>query len=236
MSSVFGPPTVTNGSQSFGGSTSVTVTINTALGDLIVVAVNNSYTMVGGTFGVTDTIGNTYTKLTSAGPTSFGYRQHMYWTISTGANASNVVTVDLNGNNGATNVTVWDTGISGGTAAFDTSAVGSDDSNTVVSTGTFNTAGSDEIVFSAAMDINNPKGTFSQGSGYTLDAAAVNTGAFNYLTQGAQHVVYTSPQTGIAATMTYSQGPNNIAIIAAAFKGSGSAGASTQPIVILFGL
>lgn len=225
--SIFGTPAVQNAFVGFGASPSLSVTMNTALGDLICVAFMSGSA---GFVSVTDTIGNTYVQAGSVLTSPFqGFKLRFFYCLSSvGANASNAIQV-LFSSNSLINMVVWDVPISGGTASFDTTATVTGNPINPVTSASFSTVGSDEIVIAACMSDNTSGVTFSAGSGYSLDASTT-TNSFDRM--GAQHITYSSPQTGITSSITPSAAVD-AAYRAVAFNAVVSGGAAAEPVVCI---
>ena len=207
-------------------SATPSVTMNTALGDLVVVGVQNKTGSIPATGVVTDTIGNTYTRLTASFIKDGGANQDgvifFYCLSSIGANVLNIVQVS--GQTSYVALAVWDIPVSGGTVALDTStglpATGNDagTASENLLTGSFNTAGTDELVFAISC-CSTVSITYTQESGWTLDSS----GILPYQKAGAQHVHFSSAQAGITASMTLSAS-EFWALAAAAFTGTAAGG------------
>lgn len=208
--SVFGTPATAVGSRS-GSTTGFTSNpFSTALGDLIVVAVQSF--AEGGSPTVTDQIGNTYIPGTNESNADNQFTRMYYCLSSIGANASNSIIVNYSPNSTfGGGCWIWDVPLTGGTAVFDTQGVGNNTTGTAIATGNFNTAGSDEIVFAASSSAT-VSGSFAAGPGYTLDSSGWAFG-----NGGAEHIQFSSPQTGIHSSFT---GPSSgdWVIVAMAFK------------------
>jgi lysophospholipase L1-like esterase len=205
--SIFGTPqTQTNGSSS--AVTSIAVTMNTASGDLILVAGNGSTTL-----SVTDTIGNTYTQINQVALS--GRNFGLFYCFSSGANASNVVTFHQSVSASAISMFVWDIPLSGGAVLDTQTSFTTTNTAVTITSPAFNTTGIDEIVLAAA----RPTGTRSATNqvGWTLDAAAFGGSQSG----GAQHILFTSAQNSITSSMTWnSTTTGGSAIVVAAFKSS----------------
>lgn len=207
MASIFGTPAI--GSHSQASGTTNTVTMNTAVGDLIVVAIGD---YAGAVTSVTDTIGNTYVAapVTANG---YGTRTTLFYCLySAGANAANAIVAHTP--SGSSAMFVWDVPVTGGYAGFDTSAFGNSTSATTLDTAPFTTTGLDEIIFAATSNqISQP--TVYSSSSMTFDGTTGNNGGFIYL--GAGHQTYSSTQSGITVGM---QSTTNIdyCLTMAAFK------------------
>ena len=224
--SVFGTPTFGSGSAA-GPIASVSASpVATVSGDLIVVAVE--WTTAADTTAVTDTAGNTYSALTLQNVSSETLQ--MFYVIGATANASNVVKATFTPGSGAfTAIGVWDFPISGGTVTFDTQAGNATTSVTTLATSSFNTAGADElVVVAASANGNNNGAAYTPGSGYTLDG-------FSGIAIGGQHRLFTSAQTGITASMSWSSS-GNARIVAGAFKGTASSGGTGKGFLLTLGV
>jgi len=194
--------------------------LNTVLGDLLVVSTGSG----SGAFptGVTDTIGNTYIPLTGVSNGFASFEQLWYCLSSIGANAANIVTAAWGGIQHSLAIGVWDTPISGGTVSFDTATQASNTGGANAATGTFNTMGTDELVF---VGVYNQSGvSYTNGSGYTLDWS---NGQF----VGAEHQAFSSPQTGI--TGNFVNASSDFAIAAAAFRAASPVVAALPVICIM---
>ena len=214
--SIFG--TVKTGSgQGSSANTCASSAVNVTTGDLVIVGVGCSD---GGTINsVTDTAGNTYTALTQRSGV-FGVPMRFFYKLAATANAANVCTAHFSLVNSNSIIFVWAIPLSGGTALYDTDA--DTDGLSDATSATFNTAGSDEFVAAYVYD-QNGGGGYGAGSGYTLDSASFGTFG------GAEHKVFASTQTGIAATFS-DPNSNNGRAIAAAFKATGGATDKTHTI------
>lgn len=219
--SVFRTPTKASGGHAPGSSsTAVASALSTSSGDLIVAVCVGSQG-IGTTVSFSDTIGNSYVVIgspsVSGNAGSAGSIFIGYCLSSKASNVANVVTATF----GATQASfswiyVWDVPISGGTAAFDVSNLTkSSASGNTPTSGSFSTTGEDELVLVAAG--NDFTGiTYTAGSGYTLDSSGFVSGV-----GGAERQLFTSPQSGITASMGQSSSTDwNIAV--AGFMGSSS--------------
>lgn len=224
--SIFGTIITANAANGAGGTTLTTGTFNTHSGDLIVVASKGATTT--NTMTVADVIGNAFDPLTAQAVSGQCTLQLSYC-FSKSANSANAVTQTFNGTVGGRWIFVWDVPIVGGTAAFDTQAGNAISSSTATSitTSAFSTANSDGIVFAGVAA--NPSGGSSYGvTGYTVDDSSLA------LLGGAAHTKFTSPQSGITATGTWSGVTTTFAAIAlAAFKGIPAQPASTGSFILL---
>jgi hypothetical protein len=227
--SAFGTPVISSHIIAFtGGVTTVAATANTSATDLIVV----------GCFGpssagsVTDTIGNTYTKLPTDGVSGGNsFHAEMYYCLSSsGSNASNVVTWN-NGNNNAMGIIVWNVPITSATLTQDAAAHNAStgfNASPLTST-SFSTTGTDEAVFVVAgCDLNNAI-NFTAGTGYTLDANIHNASSDS---MGGEHQIFSSTQSGITATIAMSASAFS-AMNVIAIKAVPAAGGAVMPVIII---
>ncbi|MGH7193083.1 MAG: hypothetical protein ACREJM_06050 [Candidatus Saccharimonadales bacterium] len=227
--SVFGTP-VFQPSTGHSGTSVATPAFATAAGDLVVVAVGFSNDGGSSTVtSVTDTAGNSYTACTVSPKAHLGDRIQFFYSIGATANASNIITANFSQSQTFCSIAAWDVPLSGA-ASFDAHSQGSDPGNnttTSFSTATFNTAGTDEILF-AAMVNGFATAVISAGTGWTSDSTGYpSANKFS----GAEHRTFTSTQTGIAATFTENTGTDG-AIAMVAFK-AGAGGAAPQPVVVI---
>jgi hypothetical protein len=200
-----------------------TATVNTGTGDLICVA----WSGLNAPTTVTDTIGNTYSLNLANGfvQNGFGTYQYMFYCVSsTGSNASNVVSVNFSGAVSGV-VSVWSVPISG-SASFDIAAKGTGNSGNPV-TAAFTTTGTDELVF-VGTGSQTFGGTYTPGSGYTLDNG--HTAAGFLASSATQHQLFSSTQTGITAGFT---GSGDYAIVAIGFKGVAAAASSAVVVILM---
>lgn len=202
--------------------------VNTAAGDLLVVAVAGNTSTTG--FTLADTAGNTFIGVGSVFNSSFN-RIQMFYCIGAKANAANAVTPTPQGAGSAMQgIAVWDFPISGGSApVFDTSASGQATSGTWA-TSAFNTAGSDELVVCAVANAAGNQGT--QQAGFALDANGTVNHNWSSIGAGcAEHGLLTSPQTGFVAQMT--GGSTGFGALALAFMAPAAAGGGNAPVVVI---
>lgn len=215
MSSIFGTPTTAASPLANPSGHTTTGTFTTSLGDMIVGLAVTGTTVGASVTSVSDVAGNTYTVVgspsTSANSGTSGSIFLVYCLAATHASAVNAITVNFSSSANFTLSFAWDIPLTG-TAYFDTyaSAGGASGSSTPT-TASYSTTGTDEIVLSIAT--NDLTGeTYTAGGGYTLDSAAFATG-----TGGAQHIQFSSTQSGITTSMT-STGSGTFLIGAGAFN------------------
>lgn len=188
-------------------------------GDLIVVGVAGSDgdgEQVNQT--MSDTAGNTYIAIPGSAVQiggGNGVSTCLWYCPNAKGNSANVVTVTFTGGEYCA-MCVWD--ISGAIGApLDASAQGS--SSVTISPQTsasFSTVASNEICCALSMTSNGgTTTTFTQGTGYLLD-----NGSFGYAVWcGAQHITFSSTQSGITSSMTNTGGSEGT-ISVATFKGA----------------
>lgn len=224
--SIFGTAAKGSGGHISSATTQAATAVNTQSGDLLVACVIWDASVTG-TASISDTAGNSFT---AGGMTTQSHQvQQFFYKIGAAANASNVVTASVSGSGGMAYMTVfvWSIPLSG-SCVFDVEAGGSSSgtSNAPV-TASFNTTGTDEIVLVASG--NDFSGiTYTAGTGYTIDSASYGSGL-----AGAEHQLFTSAQTGIAAGFTESSS-TDWTIRAIAFKaGSGGGGSSPKSVVCI---
>jgi len=198
--SIFGSPVFTAAGAAPSSSKTSTAIINTTTGDLIVAIAQINGTGVTAAAFSDDIGGNNYTVQTLQG--TFGWTTVVAYCISTGTNAANHVTVlwTATVTPGFNTLGVWDIPISGGTPVFDVNPFGaSRSSSSTPTTASFNTVGTDEIVLTmTANDFTGITYTAQDGS-HTLDASNAISGDM-----GAQHILFSSAQTGITEFMNQS--------------------------------
>jgi hypothetical protein len=194
---------------------------NITAGNSIVVAVRAG--MVSGATGVTDTAGNTYTYLSVMSTGAGDFWQYWYCNNCLG-NSSNVVTAGLPASSNYTVIAAWQ--ITGGPLTLDTQVSGIGSSGATLTTSSFSTAQANEIALVIGLNTTTLT-TFGAAGGATLDSSSIASG-----TAGAEHLIYSSVQTGVTANMT--QGlTNNWELFAAIFTTAtgGGGGGSRMPIV-----
>jgi hypothetical protein len=207
--SAFGTPTIVNGGGR-GVNTVTSSTFNTSIGDFIAFFVGWSS---GGTVSsFSDVAGNTYVARPAFVGGGGQAGQWYYCSAATHASAVNAVTANFS-SPGQNNVILiaYDSVIASGVISFDVDASGNG------STGAVNTTGTDEL--GIGVGYNQSGGNFSADAGYTLDSANFQTFG------GAEHILYSAPQTGVDLSMGQSGGVNLQAIF---FK-AGAAPPPTKP-------
>lgn len=193
--SIFGTPSLANGG-SRNVATVVTTPFVTNLGDLIIVGAGWSDS--GTISSVVDSAGNTYAPEAQQGLGFSTFGQYWVCLGATHASATNVVTITYSDpTNNNTVGFVWDVPLTGGVAAVDVVIAYSGSTNKT--TAPFSTAGTDEFVAIMAYD-QFGGGGYTADAGYTLDSASFGTFG------GAQHALFSSPQTGITATFPAGSG------------------------------
>lgn len=207
-----GIPASIFGTPQFSGTGARTVpslasnSLNTTLGDLIIVAVGSSDSDIA---TVTDSAGNTYTPLTVRNNFSVGFLQWWYCNGVTSASGTNVVTATATtppSTNNYITMAVWDVPLSS-TASYDTdSDIGTARSG---QTATFTTTGTDEFIAAFALDAFG-------SNGYSTEPGWTNNGSFGQFS-GAAYSRFFSPITGIQTV--FSSTPNTSVVFALAFKG-----------------
>jgi hypothetical protein len=212
--SIFGSPAFQkNSSATANGATVLSApAVNTVAGDLIVVQLFHNDITIPAPPTVTDTAGNTYFALTSQ--TSSFHRVQLFYCIGALPNASNVIAGNATFNiaNRSFGITVWDATVSGA-AAFDTqTGTFSNSTPTSITTPSFSTASSDDIVFVGVGLTTTGASNTTFTAGYTLDMTSY--AAFN---GGAAHRSFTSPQSGITVTASFASS-FTASIVLAAFK------------------
>lgn len=206
--SIFGTIATVDFSAFGAGTTIAAPAINTALGDLIVVAVRASGTAV----SIADTAGNVYIPLNLQASGSNTIR--LFYCLGALPNASNIITATYSASATFKFIYVWDVPING-VAVFDTQG-GAATLGTVtnLTTSNFSTTGIDEIVF-AAVSPNVLSQTCSISQlGYILDSSSAGASGFG----GMAHALFTSPQIGHNVTMSWTPGSGTAEIAAVAFK------------------
>lgn len=209
--SIFGSLTTAFGGARSAATVSTSGTVDTSVGDLIIVGVGWSDS--GTCTGVTDTAGNSFTPGTKHNGAGGSFFQWFYCLAATGADASNGATASFsNPSNNNTIISLRDVVLTGGTAAFDVDVPsdGGSDHTTAV----YSTAGSDEFVAVDAYDQAGGGGYAAQISpAYTLDSASYGTFG------GAEHIVFSSTQSSI--TSGFSAGSSSSAAFALGIQASG---------------
>lgn len=213
--SIFGSPVTAASPLANPSGSTTTGTFATSVGDLIVCMAVTGNVAGASITSVTDVAGNSYTVVGS--PSTVGNSGTsgsiflVYCLAATHASAVNAITVNFASGTSFTLSFAWDVPLTGA-CSFDVAAFGGGNSgSSTPTTSSYSTASSDEIVFSIAT--NDLTGeTYTQGTGYTLDSAAFATG-----TGGAQHIQFSSPQSGITTFMT-SSGSGTFLIGAGAFE------------------
>jgi trimeric autotransporter adhesin len=209
--SIFGTPRLA-GSSLGSGTSAVSAPVQVNVGDLIVVLATSGNAS-GTTCAIHDTALNSFTVVGSpntnggsAGSVFLGY-----CLAATNGNATDVITGTFNGNSFSL-LFVWVVPLSGGSAQFDADSLAPD--NTSHNTPTaqpLNTTGTDEIVFFVATNVFTGF-SYTQESGWTLDSSGYASG-----TGGAQHIQFSSTQTGLTPFMT-SSGSSPSTVGVGAFK------------------
>jgi hypothetical protein len=194
-----------------------TTTLNTVSGHLVVVMLTNQ--TANNISSVTDTIGNTYTRVGSE-LSGGGNLFNIFYAVSTSTNASNVITVTLTGFSSYRTIVAYD--ISGqvlNSVPLNTFATSSANSNSITS-GTITLQAPSEII--TAIMIQTPP--ITGGSGYTLTNFNA-TGDTNAYFADEYHVTSSSE----AATAT-GTGGGNFTIFAASFMAQSSSCGFGSPI------
>ncbi len=222
--SVFGTPQ-TSGTSAAAFSTSIlSNSINTVLGDLIVVC----YAGLNAATGCSDTAGNSFTALASLSDGSGDFMRYFYCLSATFASASNVITVTM-GTAIYSALFVWDFPLTG-TVTFDIdSALQSFQNSNPALTAAFNTAGTDELVLTNFWDYSAAR-TFTAASGWTLDNGNYGGGPGNSC--AAAHRILTSPQTAYQAPWPNPSGDYLTPIQAISFTGASSPIVTTKAVTV----
>lgn len=213
--SIFGTPLTAPTALGSGTSLQTTTGINTQIGDLLVAIITGSSGVTTSISNFVDTAGNTFVVVgspSSAGNSSGAGSVFVAYCLSaTHASASNKFTATFGASQAFSLMFVWDVPITG-TVLFDITSLRSNGTaSTTPTTNAFTTTGSDEFACLMATNTNTGQTYAKQASWSTLDSAAFATG-----TGGAQHTVFTSPQSGVTANMTSAS--SNYTIGLAAFK------------------
>jgi hypothetical protein len=184
--------------------------INTASGDLIVVAVRFGDPIT--VTSVTDTVSNTYTTLTPQSGGSNGGLV-LFYVLGASAKTGNVITANFPSSSDYNWIYVWDVPVTG-TATFDVQG-GATTSSTVttLTSSNFSTTGTDEIIFAAVTPNALSETCAISQTGWVLDSGSVDSGGFG----GVAHGTFRSAQTGTNVTMTWGSGVS-AEIVAGAFK------------------
>jgi hypothetical protein len=176
--------------------------------------------------GVTDTAGNTYVPLTAITQTTTGL-QYFYAKNITG-NAANVVTVTWTITAGFRAAYAWE--ISGADIVnpLDQQIGGTGTTGTSATSSAFTTTSANEIIL-AAVSTNVVNETFSAGGVYVLDSAGYPAGA-TLMFNGAEHLITSTIQTGVTASMTWTSAVTGWTIAVATFKAASGSGGSTPTL------
>jgi len=205
--SIFGSPATAGGGARSTSPVTTGSTLNTALGDLLIVGVG--WSDAGTCTGVSDTAGNSFSTSGQQSNAEGTLFQWFYCLGATHASATNTFSAafsDATNNN--TIIFVWDVPLTGA-ALFDVAAPydGSPDHTTAV----YSTTGSDEFVAVEAYDQFGSGGYTAQVSpAYTLDSSSFGTFG------GAEHIVFASAQTSIQSG--FAAGSNGSGASAIGFK------------------
>ena len=203
--SIFGSLTTAGGGARNTSPVTTGSTLNTALGDLLIVGVGWSDT--GTCTGVSDTAGNSFSTPGQQNNVAGSFFQWFYCLAATHANAANTFSATFSdATNNNTIIFVWDVPLTGGSALFDVAAPydGAGDHTTAV----YSTTGSDEFVAVEAYDQFAGGGYAAQVSpAYTLDSSSFGTFG------GAEHIVFASAQTNIQSGFSAGSGGSGASAI-----------------------
>lgn len=217
MALVFGVvQTATGGGAT--GSTCVANAIATTTGNLLVVAVETASGTA--STSVTDTASNIYTQIGS-NLANGAQTLQMYFAKNITGNAANVVSANYGSAPSTPFVYVWEVKGADTASPLDTSSSGTTtNANGVVSSGTFSTAGANEIILVAACGASVSL-TFTPQANYVLDSSNITAGSGTG-TGGAQHQIWGTTQSNISVSMGSNSTGGTLGIFAAAFKASSS--------------
>ncbi len=181
----------------------------------------------GAVTSVTDTAGNTYVRaVRTYAPPSNGSDVEIWYALNTTANASNVVTFNLNASYAYWEVNTAQYSGLATSGALDKTATGAANS-TVVTSGAYTTTQADELLF-AVMDYDSSLGqSWTPDTGYTLRGSNVCL--------AMEDKIVSAIQTGVTTSATLSTTRNlNIAVATFAATGGGGGGAD-QPTMRRWG-
>lgn len=194
--SIFGTPQ-NPGNVNYPVSTA-SATVNTAIGDLIVVFFSNVISTLGATVTCSDSAGNTYTAAATINPGALPDPRWFYCLQATHASSSNVVTVNSGTTSQMLVIRVWDFPCTG-TPIFDYIAPTLAANYVAIQPPGYaypnGATGTDELVCVAGVDTSRTS-TWGgpPGSGFTLDPAI--TGNASYLNaMGSEYGVFANPNT-----------------------------------------
>jgi len=214
--SIFGNTPQTQGLGALAATSLTSGNFNTAVGDLVVVLVQNGSPASTPAIDVTDSAGNIY--YTTGRNNLAGVSLYIEWfyTVAKTASATNVISITSSVASGAGkpfNAFIWDFAITGGIPIFDYHTISARNTTPSgsISTLGFNTTGTDELILAGIYDTNGD--TFTAGTGFTFNAqfGAGNSGdaEFGIFTNG--------PTTGQTASFNTS-GTFNTGIMAISFR------------------
>lgn len=214
------------GGTNAGATTASSAAFSASNGNLLVVAVRG-FVAVASITGVTDTAGNTFTQIPGSSVFSSGLAgATMFYAKNITGNAANVVVGHFNTSAAANGICVWQVLGALTTSPLDTSSFGTASAASTVTSGSYSTGQSTEIV--CVMATSNTTGlTFSGQSGYTLDSNGFPTGVGGQYC-GAEHIIFNSTQNAITSSMGLSPAENAILTLAA-FKAAPVAAGSVRP-------
>ena len=133
-------------------------------------------------------------------------------------NASDSISVTFNAGNNNNCAYFWEISGANTITAQDASAGGNAANTNTVTSAAFNTTAVDEIILSAA--VGNVSGTWSAGGSYVLDSSNGFGGLI-----GAQHLITSSLQSGVTASMTSTATSTLLTIAIASFRAATTKGA-----------
>ena len=192
------------GNANLGGTSLTTATFTTTAGNYLIAHVRPNGVTVS---SIVDTAGHITFSPVGTGPD--GGRFYLASVPST--DASNAIKVTFSGATIFQGLAVWQFTPSG-IPVFDNEATALTPSGASVSSSSFNTNYLNEIVV-AVFYPNALLTTWTQGLGYTTDG--LNSGTQTYF--GSEHRIYSSQQTGLTATGTWSPGSTTGVMYTASF-------------------
>lgn len=180
---------------------------------------------------ITDTAGNTYTRVVGADATPGSLDLITLWyAFNITGNASNVVTAHWAGNHeyGSMNVMQFSGVLTTDPIDVGTSAIATSPATSITS-GSFTTTQADEVICVFAR--NHDGGTFSVGLiGGTNATSCFNTGGAGAAGQGGEYLIVSGIQTGITAKMNGSPSSSDWEMSIASFKAAGGGATGGGPL------
>jgi hypothetical protein len=228
----FSAPIQAKSAQSAGtGSIAVAFTSNVVANNLLVACCSNNNGGGIGTSAVTDSQGNTWTRVSSAANV-LGVSTAIFWAVA-GSSAADTVTLTVGAGEFPT-LAIFEVGITTAPASFDVQSSGTAGGGSAFATGTTGTlAKADEIAF-ACSSHNGGTATPTVDSGFTLASAGagLETNSANEPIASAYKVL--SATTGTGCTFTWTTGA--WAACVATFKDASGGGGGSTPKLMLLGV